>query len=95
LQGFTGILIWGAQRWPDIAKYLGGLPVLSPLHTMIAWLFASFIVLHIYLTTTGHKPLTGIQAMITGWEDVEQPHGNQPQDTEHANESHRSNKNDQ
>jgi hypothetical protein len=27
--------------------------------------------MHVYLTTTGHKPLTDIQAMITGWEDVE------------------------
>ncbi len=71
LQGITGILIWGAQRWPDLADNLGGLPFLSPLHTLTAWLFASFIVLHVYLTTTGHKPLTGIEAMITGWEDME------------------------
>ena len=71
LQGITGILIWGAQRWPNLAETLGGLPFLSPLHTLTAWLFASFIVLHVYLTTTGHKPLTGIQAMITGWEDTE------------------------
>jgi thiosulfate reductase cytochrome b subunit len=71
LQGITGILIWGAQRWPDLADRLGGLPFLSPFHTLIAWLFASFIVLHVYLTTTGHKPLTGIEAMVTGWEDME------------------------
>ena len=71
LQGITGILIWGAQRWPDLAENLGGLPFLSPLHTLTAWLFASFIVLHVYLTTTGHKPLTGIKAMITGWEEME------------------------
>ncbi len=71
IQGITGILIWGAQRWPDLAENLGGLPFLSPLHTLTAWLFASFIVLHVYLTTTGYKPLTGIEAMITGWEDME------------------------
>jgi len=87
LQGITGILIWGAQRWPDLAENLGGLPFLSPLHTLTAWLFASFIVLHVYLTTTGYKPLTGIEAMITGWEDMEthnpeagdqNPEGEQP-----------------
>lgn len=71
LQGLTGILMWGAQHWPDLAARLGGLPFLAPLHTIIAWLFAAFIVMHVYLTTTGHKPLTDIQAMITGWEDVE------------------------
>ena len=50
---------------------LGGLPVLAPVHTLTAWLFASFIIGHVYLTTTGAKPLDGIQAMITGWEDIE------------------------
>ena len=71
LQGLTGMLMWGAQRWPDLAEKLGGLTFLAPLHTIVAWLFAAFIVMHVYLTTTGHKPLTDIQAMITGWEDVE------------------------
>ena len=71
LQVITGILMWGAQRWPDLAARLGGLPFLAPFHTLVAWLFAAFIVMHVYLTTTGHKPLTDIQAMITGWEDVE------------------------
>jgi thiosulfate reductase cytochrome b subunit len=71
LQGITGILIWGAQRWPDVAEKLGGLPFLSPLHTLTAWLFATFIVAHVYLTTTGHAPLAGIKSMINGWEEVE------------------------
>ncbi len=71
LQIITGALIWGAQRWPEISSALGGLPFLAPLHTLTAWLFAAFIVMHVYLTTTGHTPLAGIQAMIMGWEDVE------------------------
>jgi thiosulfate reductase cytochrome b subunit len=73
LQGITGILIWGAQRWPNIAESLGGLPFLAPLHTLTAWLFASFIVAHVYLTTTGYTPTAGIQAMMMGWEEVEIP----------------------
>jgi thiosulfate reductase cytochrome b subunit len=71
LQGLTGIMIWGTQRWPQISKSLGGLPFLAPFHTLIAWLFATFVVMHVYLTTTGHKPLAGIKAMMFGWEDVE------------------------
>ncbi len=73
LQGLTGILMWGVQRWPQLAGALGGLPVLAPLHTLIAWLFAAFIVAHVYLTTTGGpRPLDSIKAMVTGWEDVEE-----------------------
>jgi thiosulfate reductase cytochrome b subunit len=71
LQVVTGILMWGAERWPNLAATLGGLPLLAPFHTLIAWLFASFIVAHIYLTTTGPTPLTSIKGMIMGWEDVE------------------------
>ena len=71
LQGITGALMWGVQRWPSLATALGGLPVLAPVHTILAWLFASFIVLHVYLTTTGHTAVSSIEAMITGWEEIE------------------------
>jgi thiosulfate reductase cytochrome b subunit len=72
LQGITGILMWAVQRIPSISTFLGGLPVLAPIHTMLAWLFATFIVAHVYLTTiAGPKPLDAIQAMVTGWEDME------------------------
>jgi thiosulfate reductase cytochrome b subunit len=71
LQGITGILMWGVQRWPSLANALGGLPVLAPIHTILAWLFASFMVLHVYLTTTGHTVVSSLEAMITGWEEIE------------------------
>lgn len=71
LQGITGILMWGVQRWPSLANALGGLPILAPIHTILAWLFASFIVLHVYLTTTGHTAVSSLEAMITGWEEME------------------------
>jgi thiosulfate reductase cytochrome b subunit len=71
LQIITGALMWGVQRWPDIANSLGGLPFLAPFHTLIAWLFATFIVMHVYLTTTGHTPTAGIKAMMLGWDEVE------------------------
>ncbi|MCB9452615.1 MAG: cytochrome b/b6 domain-containing protein [Anaerolineaceae bacterium] len=79
LQIITGALMWGAQRWPDISASLGGLPFLAPLHTLVAWTFAAFIVLHVYLTTTaGHTPAAGIQSMIMGWDDLE-VHSHTPQ----------------
>jgi thiosulfate reductase cytochrome b subunit len=71
LQVVTGILIWGAQRWPEAARWIGGLPFLAPFHTLVAWLFAAFIVLHVYLTTTGHTPTSSLKAMISGWDEIE------------------------
>jgi thiosulfate reductase cytochrome b subunit len=73
LQVITGALMWGAQQWPQAAVRLGGLPGLAPIHSLIAWLFAAFVVAHVYLTTTGHAPLAGIQAMMDGWDEVDLP----------------------
>lgn len=71
LQMLTGALMWGVQTWPQIAGWFGGLPFLAPFHSLIAWLFASFIVAHVYLTTTGATVFEDIKAMVTGWENVE------------------------
>lgn len=76
LQIVTGALMWGVQYWPEIAGTLGGLPLLAPFHSLVAWLFACFIVGHVYLTTTGATPLEAIRGMVTGYEEVED-HGAQ------------------
>jgi thiosulfate reductase cytochrome b subunit len=86
LIGITGILMWGAQSWPDITGVIGGLTYLAPLHTLIAWLFASFIIAHIYLTTTGPTPFASIKAMMFGWDDVEVHHPEEPKLTGPAKE---------
>jgi len=79
-QIITGVLIWGLQEWPMIAAQLGGFQILAMVHTMVAWLFAAFIVSHVYLTTTGHTPTAGIQSMIDGWDVVEKhDHADNPQ----------------
>ena len=74
-QIITGVLIWGLQRWPNIAAELGGLPMLALVHTLVAWAFATFIVMHVYLTTTGHSPTAGIKSMIGGFDDIEKHTG--------------------
>jgi len=71
LQIVTGVLIWGAQRWPAISDALGGLRYIAPVHTFVAWSFAAFVIMHMYLATTGHTPTAAIEGMITGWEEVE------------------------
>jgi thiosulfate reductase cytochrome b subunit len=68
LQIITGALMWAVQKYPNI---LGGLPVLAPFHSLVAWLFGTFILVHVYMTTTGATPLEAIRGMITGYEEVE------------------------
>ncbi|GAB4515387.1 MAG: hypothetical protein OHK0046_18830 [Anaerolineae bacterium] len=75
LQVITGTLMWGAQRFPVITDFVGGLPLLGPAHTLGSWLLATFIVVHVYMTTTGHTPFVNLRAMIFGWDEVEvHPH---------------------
>jgi thiosulfate reductase cytochrome b subunit len=71
LQILTGALMWGVQEWPALANWFGGLPLLAPFHSLVAWTFATFIVGHVYMTTTGATPLEAMRAMVTGYEDVE------------------------
>ena len=40
-------------------------------HTIGAFLMLAFLISHLYLITTGHKPTSQVKAMITGWEEVE------------------------
>ncbi len=49
---------------------VGDLGPIAYFHTIGAFLLLGFVVAHVYLTTTGHKPLSAIKAMLTGWEEM-------------------------
>jgi thiosulfate reductase cytochrome b subunit len=70
-QVVTGILIWGVSRWPRLADAMGGLTVVAPLHSLGTWLFLTFFVMHLYLTTTGHTVFSHIRSMIDGYGELE------------------------
>ncbi|PKL38216.1 MAG: cytochrome B [Spirochaetae bacterium HGW-Spirochaetae-1] len=70
-QVITGILIWSAGYWPSWGSMLGGLTIIAPLHNLGSWMILTFLVVHVYLTTTGHTVLANIKAMVTGFDDVE------------------------
>lgn len=42
-------------------------------HTFGAILMIIFLVIHVYMTTTGRTPTSNIKAMITGYEELEEP----------------------
>jgi thiosulfate reductase cytochrome b subunit len=70
VQVATGVLIWKAQDWAGLVNRLGGLHGVATVHVLCAWVFAAFIVMHVYLTTTGRTPLAHLRAMVVGWEEV-------------------------
>jgi len=51
---------------------LESLQVVAIFHTFGAFLLFVFVIAHVYLTTTGHKPMSAIKAMVTGWEELDE-----------------------
>jgi thiosulfate reductase cytochrome b subunit len=43
-------------------------------HTLGAILLMIFLVVHVYMTTTGETPTSNIKAMITGYEEINEEH---------------------
>jgi|GEM_PF-50844 len=68
LQILTGLVMFGNRWWPQLARYL---PWMGPAHTLLAWFFLAFVILHVYLTTTGPTVTADIEGMITGYDKVE------------------------
>jgi thiosulfate reductase cytochrome b subunit len=83
LQMASGFLYWGYNSWST-----WGIPEWLPLewialvHTACAFAILQFLVIHLYMTTTGHNITAHIRAMISGWEEVEE--GDKVEDWERA-----------
>jgi thiosulfate reductase cytochrome b subunit len=67
----TGAMIWLVGTSPAFAAAIGGLGIIAPLHSLGSWMFISFLVAHVYLTTTGHTVFSHVRGMIEGYEEVE------------------------
>ncbi|MBN1251615.1 MAG: PAS domain S-box protein [Bacteroidales bacterium] len=70
VQVITGF-IYMFYMYPENPIHIGGLSVFALIHTLGAFSLIAFVILHVYLTTTGETPLTSIKAMLTGWEVVD------------------------
>lgn len=52
---------------PDTLLGIGSVWVVAMAHLTIAYLLVLFLLVHIYIITTGETPLTNMRAMLTGW----------------------------
>ena len=66
----TGFFYWGYNSWTEWGIPGLSLGVLAWIHMVGAFAIFSFIIVHVYMTTTGHTIFAHTKAMITGWEDV-------------------------
>jgi thiosulfate reductase cytochrome b subunit len=54
-------------------------------HTIGAYILIAFVIVHLYLITTGHTVTSNLKAMITGWEELETD--DKEDNTDKSNES--------
>lgn len=50
---------------------INSLHTLALAHTIGAYILIAFVIVHLYLITTGHTLSSNLKAMITGWEELE------------------------
>ncbi len=69
LQVITGVLYYTYNHWQE-TQWAFSLGTISLLHMAGAYALLAFLVVHIYMTTTGHTLWSHMKAMCTGWEEV-------------------------
>jgi thiosulfate reductase cytochrome b subunit len=64
---------WGfllSSLLPETLFGIGSIWVVAMLHLASSWLLAVFLLVHLYIITTGETVLTNLKAMLSGWHRV-------------------------
>jgi formate dehydrogenase gamma subunit len=68
----SGILYLYPSCFAYFIAFIGGLKVVAIIHFIMAIIFASFLIVHLYLATTGYTIFGDIISMITGYAEKEE-----------------------
>lgn len=66
----TGLLYLFYDAWPAIGLS-GSVEVVALIHTAGAFLLLAFLIVHVYMTTTGRTVFSNIVAMFTGYKQID------------------------
>jgi len=67
----TGIVYLAYPLWAKWAVGTIGLPAVAFVHTAAAFLMVTFVIIHVYMTTTGKTVTHYVRTMITGYDTIE------------------------
>ncbi len=59
-------------NYPIQGIELDSLEPIAYIHTIGAYIMITFIVIHLYLITTGRSVFSNLKAMVTGWEEMDE-----------------------
>ena len=65
----TGLLYMFYNSWSS--AWLGGLAFVAIIHALGAFILVIFLIVHVYMTSTGETVTSNVTAMITGYEEIE------------------------
>ncbi|HZN23911.1 MAG TPA: cytochrome B, partial [Burkholderiales bacterium] len=61
------------ERFSGTVDLLGGVRVIATIHVALFIFFTAFIFVHVYLASLGPRTSTHFKAMLTGYEELEEP----------------------
>ena len=64
----TGVIYYFVAHGAMVMK---SVKTIGIIHVLGAFMLVAFTIIHVYMTTTGHTPISNLKAMITGYEEVE------------------------
>lgn len=64
-------LLYMYFRYPENPIALLGVKNVALFHTIGAFILIAFVIIHLYLITTGHTIFSNLKAMLTGYEEVD------------------------
>ena len=67
----TGIIYLTYDLWSGFSWSGTGLMFIALAHTAAAFMIAIFVIIHVYMTTTGKTVLHYVKTMITGYDNIE------------------------
>jgi thiosulfate reductase cytochrome b subunit len=74
----TSGLLYMLYRYPQRhgieSLNIDSLELIAIIHTIAAFLLVAFIIVHLYMSTTGEKVTTNLKAMLTGYEELDEHH---------------------
>ena len=73
VQFYTGLLLWDLERFAGSVELLGGVRVVATVHVGLFIFFSAFIFGHVYLSSLGPTASAHFKAMVTGYEETEEP----------------------
>lgn len=69
-QMVSGFVYYYYEFWPEYTFFGWDMHTIAMVHTFGAFAFMMFVVIHVYMTTTGHTFFAYMKCMVTGYEEV-------------------------